>query len=121
MLFNKRYTIVNERRTITVMVCFIVFVCLARVLFIYGSYKYRKTYLAYQFDGRVEGVSYDIKGKATIVIKGGSYDLSDNNWDFDHNRITKGDSLIKKKNSMIIKLVKRNGQIVIEGKDDFER
>ncbi|BAU52169.1 hypothetical protein [Mucilaginibacter gotjawali] len=114
MLFNKRHTV-------TVMVFFVLFVCLARVLFMYGSYKYRKIYLAYQFDGRVERVSYDIKGKATIIINGSSYDLSDNNWDFDHNRITKGDSLIKKKNSMIIELIKRNGQIVIQGKDELER
>ena len=62
-----------------------------------------------------------MKGIASIIIKGVNYDLSDTNWDFDHNRIEKGDLMIKKKNSMIIKLIKRNGQIVIEGEDDFER
>jgi hypothetical protein len=77
-------------------------------------------YLACQFNGRVESVSYDMKGIATIVIKGVNYDLSDLNWDFDQNRIEKGDLMIKEKNSMIITLIKSNGQIIIEGKYNYD-
>lgn len=114
MLTYKRYIY-------SVSVFFVLGVCIFFFLYIFGSYKYRKIYLAYQFDGRVESVSYDIKGIASIVIKDVNYDLSDTNWDFDHNRIEKGDLMIKKKNSMIIKLIKRDGQIIVEGKDDFDK
>jgi hypothetical protein len=67
----------------------------------------------YHFNGIVDSVSYSIKGQATVIIKGAHFELGF--WDFDHDRIAKGDSLIKEKNSMIIKLIKRNGQIIIEG------
>ncbi len=69
------------------------------------------------FEGVVDSVSYDIKGKASVIIKGTHFYLGDGNWDFDHNRIEKGDSLIKKRNSMIIKLKRPNGQVVIEGEE----
>ena len=72
--------------------------------------------LDYHFNGIVDSVSYDIKGFATIIVKGSHYYLGDTGWDFDHNRIQKGDSIIKERNSMIIKLIKPNGQVVIEGR-----
>lgn len=111
----------NQRQIKVVPIFFGIVVCIAIIINIYFSHKYKKIHLAYQFNGSVENVSYDIKGIASIVIQGVSYDLSDPNWDFDHNRIKKGDLMIKEKNSMIIKLIKSNGQIIVEGEDDFNK
>lgn len=90
------------------------------IISISGAYVNHKTKLVnleYHFNGKVESVYYDIKGIATINIKGVHYILSDPNWDFDHNRISKGDSIIKSKNSMIVKLIKANGKIIVEGEN----
>ena len=67
--------------------------------------------LEYHFNGVVDSVSYDIKGTATVIIKGAHFYLGNLNWDFDHNRIRKGDSLMKKRNSMIIRLKGRMGRL----------
>ena len=72
--------------------------------------------LAYQFSEVVDSVSYSVKGQASVIIKAVQYDLTNPDWDFDHNRIQKGDFMIKKKNSMLIKLIKSDGQIILEGK-----
>jgi len=72
--------------------------------------------LDYYFNGIVDSVSYDSWGKASIIIKGSHYYLADPSWDFDHDRIQKGDSIVKERNSMIIKLIKPNGRIIIEGR-----
>jgi hypothetical protein len=82
---------------------------------IYFSHKGKLKCLSYQFNGKVDSIYYDIKGIATIKVNGIFYDLAYPNWDFDHNRIQKGDSVIKNKNSLTIKLIKHNGQIIIEG------
>ena len=66
-----------------------------------------------QFNGKVDSVAYDIKGQARVTIKGRNYDLDNNNWDFDHNRIQKGDSMIKDKNTLLIKLIKKDGQLIV--------
>jgi len=70
----------------------------------------------YQFYGVVDSVSYDIKGYASIVVNGSHFYLGASSWDFDNN-IQKGDSIIKKRNSMIIKLIKPDGRVVFEGKE----
>ncbi|MBD1366688.1 hypothetical protein IDJ77_22945 [Mucilaginibacter sp. ZT4R22] len=82
---------------------------------IYFSRREYQTILSYQFNGVVDSVSYNAKGQAYVHIKGIQYYLSDNTWDFDHDRIAKGDSMIKGKNSMVVKLIKANGQTIIEG------
>jgi len=76
------------------------------------NYNHKGTIIAldYHFNGVVDSVSYDIKGFATIIVKGSHYYLGDTSWDFDHDRIQKGDSIIKERNSMIIKLIKPNGR-----------
>ncbi|WP_184546398.1 hypothetical protein [Mucilaginibacter sp. FT3.2] len=83
----------------------------------YFYFKAKNKNRSYQFKGKVDSVSYTIKGDAYVFIHGVKYYLSDNDWDFDHNRIIVGDSLIKKRNSMIVKLIKTDGSVVIEGKD----
>ncbi len=74
--------------------------------------------LDYEFNGRVDGVKYNVKGKADVSIKGIEYSLFDPNWDFDHTRIQIGDSLVKKKKSMIIKLFRNNVLMTAEGRDN---
>jgi hypothetical protein len=69
----------------------------------------------YQFNGRVEYVSYDGKREATVLINDTDYYLSYPNWDFDHDTIKVGDSMIKLKNSFDIKLLKSNGEVILHG------
>jgi len=83
---------------------------------VYFTKKGKRKNLSYQFNGKVDSVTYDVKGEATVYIDT-SYYLSDPNWDFDHNRIQKGDSMIKEKNSMTIKLIKPNGKVIVEGEN----
>lgn len=59
-----------------------------------------------EFRGIVQDVQYDIKGDVTVKINGHIYNPVSNNWSFG-GQIQKGDSLIKYKNTMIIKLVKQ--------------
>ncbi len=66
----------------------------------------------YEFQGVVQNVSYDIKGTPDIYIDGKKYILSYNDWNFNY-KIDKGDSLIKRKNEMVIKLIKhKTGEII---------
>ncbi|WP_158990227.1 hypothetical protein [Mucilaginibacter sp. L196] len=95
---------------------FIIAVAFMAIMGIYFTKKEKKESLSYEFNGKVDSVSYDVKGEATVYIDT-SYYLGDPNWDFDHNRIQKGDSMIKEKNSMIIKLIKPNGKVIIEGEN----
>jgi hypothetical protein len=73
--------------------------------------------LNYQFDGIVDSVSYDIKGGATVVIKGSHYYLGGTSWSFDRNEIQKGDSIFKKRYLMTIKLIKRDGRVIFRGRE----
>jgi hypothetical protein len=67
---------------------------------------------AYEFKGIIKEVTYDIKGTPDVKINGIKYTLSYNDWNFDH-QIQKGDSLIKVRNIMVVKLVKqKTGEIV---------
>ena len=97
---------------------FIAVMIIALILGIRLTQKGRIENLNYQFDGVVDSVSYDIKGYATITVKGSHYYLGGTSWDFNHNRIQKGDSILKKRNSMIVKLIKPDGRIIFQGKDD---
>lgn len=78
----------------------------------YFYYKNKKTSLSYQFQGRVDSVWYDDKGGPTIKVNGNKYDLLVNYWDFNH-QIEVGDSLIKVKNSMLVRIIKKNGKVII--------
>lgn len=85
---------------------------------IYFNYINKKAAFNYQFNGKVDSVDYNLEGQASIYIKGSQYDLFYKKWDFNHNRIHKGDSMIKTKNSLVIKLVQQGGNTITEGADN---
>ncbi len=77
-------------------------------------FLYRRDYeinLNYQFSGIVERVRYEVKGKPYVTLKDKIYYLSFNDWNFNY-EIEKGDSLIKRKGEMTIKLIKPNGKVL---------
>ena len=79
------------------------------------AYSTKKSYrenLDFEFNGKVEFVSYDVKGTPTIKINKQEYCLTYNNWDFDH-QIEKGDSLDKRKGTFVIKLIKFNSKSIV--------
>jgi len=59
----------------------------------------------YQINGRIDSVSYDIKGNPTIIVKGEFYYLSDSDWLF-NSKLQKGDVIEKKSKTMTIKLTR---------------
>ncbi|OCX51589.1 hypothetical protein BEL04_16330 [Mucilaginibacter sp. PPCGB 2223] len=65
-----------------------------------------------QFEGTVQDIHYDIKGDITVTIQGKVYTPISNNWAF-RGKVQKGDSLIKYKNSLVIKLIKQTTKEVI--------
>jgi len=79
----------------------------------YSYFKSKKEALSYQFDGKADTVIYSDKGEPTITIHGTKYDLSVNFWDFNH-QIQVGDSLVKKRNSLQVKILKSDGTIIIK-------
>jgi hypothetical protein len=95
-----------------------VFVAITIVTLCYYAHKAKIKNFAYEFNGKVVSVSYDDKMEATVFIGDSEYYLTDPSWDFDHNRIQVGDSLIKRKNSMLIKLVKKDGKILTQGENN---
>jgi len=76
-------------------------------------FKTKQQVSLYQFKGRVDSVSYDVKGEPTIKVNGKKYDLPVNFWDFNH-QIDVGDSLVKVKNSMVVRILKKNGTVIIK-------
>ena len=83
------------------------------IVLIYLSVRWHYKYLSYQFDGRVDSISYSDKGAAVIMIKGNEYVLDDP-WQREFITINKGDSLIKLKNSQKVKLIRPDGEIIIK-------
>jgi hypothetical protein len=75
-------------------------------------FKTKQEVLLYEFNGKVENVSYSVKGEPTIKVNGKSYDLPVNFWNFNH-QIEMQDSLIKLKNSMIVTIVKKNKEVIV--------
>jgi len=73
---------------------------------------HRKT-LSYQFNGKVDTIIYNSSGKPTVTIHGTKYDLSVTHWDFDR-QIAVGDSMIKKADSLMIKIFKADGTVIIK-------
>lgn len=110
--------IYSERYTKIVLSFFIVSVTLMAILFNYMDNRATKESLNFQFNGKVDSVTYNIKGKATVLINGVEYPIFDPNWNFDHTRIMKGDSIVKRENSMIIKLFRNDTLVTTQGKDN---
>ncbi|MDB5023245.1 MAG: hypothetical protein JWP78_1000 [Mucilaginibacter sp.] len=79
----------------------------------YTYYKAKAKCLSYEFDGTVDSISYSVKGEPTIKIHGNKYNLPVNFWDFKR-QIEVGDSLIKAKDSMVVRIFKKNGTLAIK-------
>lgn len=79
----------------------------------YSRFTAQRKALFYQFNGRVDTVNYDKKGQPTVTIKGIKYDLSVTHWDFNH-QIQAGDSMVKKADTMAIKIFKADGTVIIK-------
>jgi hypothetical protein len=94
------------------------FAVLGIIYLLYMTHQGNVKNFHYSFNGKVKMVSYDVKGEATVFINDTNYYLSYPNWDFDHNRIEVGDSMIKQSKSWVIKLIRSNGQVIIEGSDE---
>jgi len=83
------------------------------VALIYYNNQLRKETLNYDFNGKVESVIYSDKGEPTVLIKGKEFNLPVNFWNFSH-KIEIGDSLVKKKDSMQVILIKSQTAAVIK-------
>lgn len=70
---------------------------------------------SYQFKGIVQKITYGDKGTPKVIINDNAYFLSFPDWSF-NNKIEQGDSLIKRKNSRIYKLIKHKTKEVIFSK-----
>jgi hypothetical protein len=79
----------------------------------YSRFAAQRKARSYQFNGKVDTVNYDLKGQPTVTIKGTKYDLSVTRWDFNH-QVEAGDSMIKKRDSMMIKIFKTDGTVIIK-------
>jgi hypothetical protein len=84
----------------------LIIVSLGIVVYIFFCFKEIKQMKEMEFNGIVQDVQYDIKGGATIKINNVIYEPASNNWTF-RGQIQKGDSLVKLKNTMDIKLIKQ--------------
>lgn len=108
----------KDKRYYQILLSFLIPVFVLFVLFGYFfNERGKKLHLSYSFDGKVDSVTYDIKKKANVRINGISYELDDPSWEFKYNPIEKGDSMTKSKNSMIIKLFKKDGRILVVGRE----
>lgn len=79
----------------------------------YSRFAAQRKALGYQFNGKVDTISYDSNGQPIISIHGTKYDLSVTHWDFNH-QIQSGDSMVKKADSMVIKIFKTDGTVIIK-------
>ncbi|MGZ4000278.1 MAG: hypothetical protein ACXVIY_06610 [Mucilaginibacter sp.] len=79
----------------------------------YSRFSAQRKTLAYQFNGKVDTVNYDRGGQPIVTIHGTKYDLSVTRWDFNH-QVQAGDSMVKKMDSMVIKIFKTDGTVIIK-------
>lgn len=111
---NRFFKYKKDKRYCQILLSFLIPVVILLILFGYIFHRRGKElHLSYNFDGKVDGVTYDVKGKANVRIKDVCYELDDPNWEFYYNRIEKGDSMIKSKKSMTIKLFKKDGRVIV--------
>lgn len=81
------------------------------VVLIYSYDHFKNKVL--NFKGVITSVSYDIKHNPTVKINGITYDLYYGEWDFETNKISKGDILIKPKGRFDLYLIKNNSRDTI--------
>ena len=79
----------------------------------YLFYKSKTQCQSYQFNGRVDSILYNVKGEPTVKIGDKKYHLSVNYWTF-NKQIQVGDSLVKEKNSIMIRIIKKDGTVIIK-------
>jgi hypothetical protein len=79
----------------------------------YFFYKSKVQYQSYQFNGRVDSVLYNLKGEPTVKIGDKKYHLLVHYWAMNR-QIQVGDSLIKEKNSITLRIVKKDGTVIIK-------
>ncbi|WP_426671361.1 hypothetical protein ACPPVU_09000 [Mucilaginibacter sp. McL0603] len=79
----------------------------------YLFYKSKVQYQSYQFNGRVDSVLYNVKGEPTVKIGDKKYHLPVHYWTINR-QIQVGDSLVKEKNSITIRIVKKDGTVIIK-------
>jgi len=84
----------------------LIIVSLGIIVYIFFCIRESKQMKDMEFNGIVQDIQYNIKGGATIKINNVIYEPASNNWVF-RGEIQNGDSLIKLKNSMDIKLIKQ--------------
>ena len=82
------------------------------IVIIISYYIKPKLVKAWDFKGPVKDVYYDIKGYPTITINGDSYYLFYTMWHIDV-QINIGDTIIKKKGDLRIKLIRQNSHDTI--------
>jgi hypothetical protein len=79
----------------------------------YIRFTAQRKALYYHFDGKVDTINYNKNGQPTVTIRGIKYDLSVTRWNFDR-QIQAGDSMVKKMDSMAIKIFKADGTVIIK-------
>ncbi|MGY3214527.1 hypothetical protein [Mucilaginibacter sp. HD30] len=107
----REYQKVNKKYAILVFIVFVIVCILMLVDTIIRVREGARKYLNMDFAGTVDRVEYDIKQFPTITLKGKIYYIG-SGYNTDH-QIEIGDSLIKKKGSMVYKLIKHNTGSVI--------
>lgn len=98
----------DKRKAINYLAIGALFFIVLSVLYIRAD----KIEKSYQFNGTIEKVTYGDKKTPRVVIKGRTYFISYPNEDF-NDKIEVGDSLIKKGDARIYKLIKfKTGEVI---------
>ena len=84
----------------------LVLISVGIIIYVFLCFREIKQTNEMEFRGVVQNVQYDIQGNATIMINDSTYKPRSNRWAF-RGQIQKGNSLIKFKGSMDIKLIKK--------------
>ncbi len=99
----------NEGKGIGFLIAAGLFIIMAIVLHVTSVKKQKDN----QFDGVIQEVTYSDKHTPLVKINGATFAVSFPNEDF-RNKIEEGDSLSKKKNSRVYRLVKhQTGQVFL--------
>lgn len=90
---------------------YIGFLVLCITVLAYLNFTASKRLKGYEMKGVVDRITYDVKGLPYVDVNGTQYYLG-GPWNFEH-KIEEGDSIIKRKGDMSIKLIKKNtGEII---------
>lgn len=114
----KRFKFLFKNLNVLIILCGVMAIGMS-VFFYFFQKNNDQEILNYAFKGRVDSVWYnhnnndqDSITKPYVIIDGKSYHLFYRDWDFGY-KIKRGDSMIKKKNTTIITLIKMNGRKIV--------